>query len=112
MELIRVQDSDYKKTYERYMSFPENENGYMNNVYGYDYNRFLAWIEKKCRWSLGQEVPEGFVADGAFEHPAVLFPIKKRAWYCPINAKREWLTALASDSLGQILACVHRGGKI
>ena len=29
MELIRVQDSDYRKTYELYMSFPENENGYI-----------------------------------------------------------------------------------
>ena len=44
MELIRVQDSDYRKTYELYMSFPENENGYMNNVYGYDYDQFLEWI--------------------------------------------------------------------
>ena len=35
MELVRVQDSDYRKAYELYMSFPENENGYMNNVYGY-----------------------------------------------------------------------------
>ncbi len=31
MELIRVQDSDYKKCYELYMSFPENDHGYMNN---------------------------------------------------------------------------------
>ena len=44
MELIRVQDSDYKRTYELYMSFLENENGYVNNVYGYDYKRFLEWI--------------------------------------------------------------------
>ncbi|SCX89146.1 hypothetical protein [Butyrivibrio sp. INlla14] len=48
MELIRVQDSDYRKTYELYMSFPENENGYMNNVYGYDYEQFLEWIEKSA----------------------------------------------------------------
>ena len=25
MELIRVQDSDYKKTYDLYMTFPEND---------------------------------------------------------------------------------------
>lgn len=37
MELVRVQDSDYRKAYELYMFFPENENGYMNNVYGYSY---------------------------------------------------------------------------
>lgn len=66
MELIRVQDSDYRKTYELYMSFPESENGYMNNVYGYDYDRFLEWIDKKRNWSLGKELPEGFVADTTY----------------------------------------------
>ncbi len=30
-----------QKTYELYMSFPENENGYMNNVYGFNYEQFL-----------------------------------------------------------------------
>lgn len=59
MELIRVQDSDYRKTYELYMTFPENENGYMNSVYGYNYEQFLEWIEKKRNWSLGKELPEG-----------------------------------------------------
>ena len=46
MELVRVQDSDYPKTYELYMSFPENENGYLNNVYGYSYEQFLASVDK------------------------------------------------------------------
>ena len=66
MELVRVQDSDYKKTYELYMSFPENENGYINNVYGYDYEQFLGWIEKKRNWSLGKDLPEGFVPDTTY----------------------------------------------
>ena len=66
MELIRVQDSDYRKTYELYMTFPENENGYMNNVYGYNYEQFLEWIEKKRNWSLGKELPEGFVPDTTY----------------------------------------------
>ncbi len=66
MELIRVQDSDYQKTYELYMTFPENENGYVNNVYGYDYDQFLEWIEKKRNWSLGKELPDGFVPDTTF----------------------------------------------
>ncbi|WP_026493981.1 GNAT family N-acetyltransferase [Butyrivibrio sp. XPD2006] len=66
MELIRVQDSDYQKTYELYMSFPENDNGYMNNVYGYNYDQFLAWIEMKRNWSLGKELPKGFVADTTY----------------------------------------------
>ena len=69
MELIRVQDSDYRKTYELYMTFPENENGYMNNVYGYNYEQFLEWIEKKRNWSLGKELPEG--------SPCLRQPIRK-----------------------------------
>ena len=66
MELIRVQDSDYRKTYELYMTFQENENGYMNSVYGYNYEQFLEWIEKKRNWSLGKELPEGFVPDTTY----------------------------------------------
>jgi predicted acetyltransferase len=66
MELVRVQDSDYRKTYELYMSFPENENGFMNSVYGYDYEQFLDWIEKKRNWSMGKELPEGFVPDTTY----------------------------------------------
>ena len=48
------------------MTFPENENGYMNNVYGYNYEQFLEWIEKKRNWSLGKELPEGFVPDTTY----------------------------------------------
>lgn len=66
MELIRVQDSDYRKTYELLMTFPEEENGFMNSVYGYDYERFLEWIERKRNWSKGKELPEGFVADTTY----------------------------------------------
>ena len=66
MELIRVQDSDYKKTYELFMSFDEDENGFVNSVYGYDYEKFLEWIEMKRNWSLGKGLPEGFVPDTTF----------------------------------------------
>ena len=66
MELIRVQDSDYRKTYELYMTFPENDNGYLNNVYGYSYEQFLEWIEMKRNWSEGRQLPEGFVPDTTY----------------------------------------------
>ena len=66
MELIRVQDSDLQKTYELYMSFPENENGFENNVYGFRYEQFLGWIEEKRNRSLGKELPEGFVPDTTY----------------------------------------------
>jgi len=66
MELIRVQDSDYKKTYDLLMTFDNDENGFINPVYGYDYEQFLEWIEMKKDWSLGKNLPEGFVPDTTF----------------------------------------------
>ncbi len=66
MELVRVQDSDYQKTYDLYMTFPANENGYVNSVYGYDYNEFMEWIEMKKDWSEGKNLPDGFVPDTTF----------------------------------------------
>ena len=66
MELIRVQDSDYRKTYELFMTFPENDNGYMNSVYGYTYEQFLEWIEMKRNWSQGKDLPDGFVPDTTY----------------------------------------------
>ena len=66
MEHIRVQDSDYSKTYALYNTFPKEENGYVNSVYGYNYEQFLEWIEKKRNWSLGKGLPENFVADTTY----------------------------------------------
>ena len=66
MELIRVQDSDYKKAYDLFMTFERDENGFMNPVYGYDYQKFLEWIEMKKDWSMGKNLPEGFVPDTTF----------------------------------------------
>ncbi|MCR5095010.1 MAG: GNAT family N-acetyltransferase [Lachnospiraceae bacterium] len=66
LKLIRVQDSDYRKTYALYNTFPKDENGYINNVYGFSYEEFLEWIEKKRNWSLGKELPENFVPDTTY----------------------------------------------
>ena len=38
----------------------------MNNVYGYSYEQFLEWIEKKKDWSMGKNLPEGFVPDTTY----------------------------------------------
>ena len=66
MELVRVQDSDFEKAYDLFMTFKQDENGFINCAYGYDYNQFLDWIEKKRNWSEGKELPEGFVPDTTF----------------------------------------------
>lgn len=66
MELVRVQDSDFEKAYDLFMTFKQDENGFVNCVYGYDYNQFLEWVEKKRNWTDGIDLPEGFVPDTTF----------------------------------------------
>lgn len=101
MELIRVQDSDYQKTYELYMSFPENENGYVNNVYGYNYEQFLEWIEKKRNWSLGKELPEGFVPD-------TTYVLSDEGTYVGVFNLRHCLNDFLREGPGHIGYCMSK----
>lgn len=101
MELIRVQDSDYRKTYDLYMTFPENENGYMNNVYGYSYDKFLSWIEMKRNWSLGKELPEGFVAD-------TTYVLCDDGEYVGVFNLRHYLNDFLREGPGHIGYCISK----
>ena len=101
MELVRVQDSDYQKTYELYMSFPENENGYMNNVYGYSYDQFLEWIEKKRKWSMGKELPEGFVPD-------TTYVLVDKGVYVGVFNLRHCLNDFLREGAGHIGYCISK----
>ena len=101
MELVRVQDSDYPKTYKLYMSFPENENGYLNNVYGYNYEQFLAWIEKKRNWSLGKDLPEGFVPD-------TTYVLVDDGAYVGVFNLRHCLNDFLRDGPGHIGYCIAK----
>lgn len=101
MELIRVQDSDYRKTYDLYMTFPENENGYMNNVYGYDYEKFLKWIEMKRNWSMGKGLPEGFVAD-------TTYVLSDEGTYVGVFNLRHYLNDFLREGPGHIGYCISK----
>lgn len=101
MELIRVQDSDFRKTYELYMSFPESENGYINNVYGYDYDRFLEWIEMKRNWSMGKELPEGFVPD-------TTYVLADGDTYVGVFNLRHYLNDFLREGAGHIGYCISQ----
>lgn len=105
MELIRVQDSDYRKTYDLYMTFPENDNGYTNNVYGYNYEEFLDWIERKKDWSEGIDLPEGFVAD-------TTYVLSHEGTYVGVFNLRHTLNDFLQEGPGHIGYCIskeHRG---
>ena len=101
MELIRVQDSDYRKTYDLYMTFPENDNGYMNNVFGYSYDQFLDWIEMKRNWSLGKELPEGFVPD-------TTYVLSDDGTYVGVFNLRHCLNDFLREGAGHIGYCISQ----
>ena len=95
MELIRVQDSDYKKTYELFMTFEADENGFLNPVYGYDYDKFLEWIEIKRDWSRGKNLPEGFVPD-------TTYVLEDDGQYVAIFNLRHYLNDFLREGSGHI----------
>ena len=99
MELIRVQDSEYQKTYALYMTFPENDHGYLNNVYGYNYDQFLAWIEMKRNWSLGKGLPEGFVPD-------TTYVLSDEGTYVGVFNLRHELNDMLREGPGHIGFCI------
>lgn len=101
MELIRLQDSDYKKSYELYMSFPKEENGFVNNVYGYNYEEFLDWISKKRNRSLGKELPEGFVPD-------TTFVLVDNGVYVGVFNLRHYLNDFLQNGPGHIGYCISK----
>ena len=99
MELIRVQDSDYQKTYELFMTFQENENGYVNSVYGYTYEQFLEWIEKKRKWSQGEDLPDGFVPD-------TTYVLSDGGNYVGVFNLRHYLNDFLREGPGHIGYCI------
>jgi len=101
MELIRVQDSDYKKTYDLYMTFEADENGYINSVYGYTYDQFLEWIEMKRNWSMGLELPEGFVPD-------TTFVLEDNGNYIGVFNLRHCLNDFLREGAGHIGYCISK----
>lgn len=99
MELIRLQDSDYQKAYDLYMSFPENESGYMNIVYGFDYEKFLRWIELKSNWSMGKDLLKGFVAD-------TTYLLADGENYVGVFNLRHYLNDTLKEGAGHISYCI------
>ena len=66
MELIELWNADEGKAYELFQSFPENDNGFENMAWGLDEAAFSAFVEKKRRNSLGEDLPAGFVPDTVY----------------------------------------------
>ena len=63
MQLIKLWESDLKKAYDLFMTFEEDENGFMNVAYGLSFEEFLVCVEKCKESSKGIGLPKGYVPD-------------------------------------------------
>ncbi|MDO4312770.1 MAG: GNAT family N-acetyltransferase [Eubacteriales bacterium] len=61
MRLVKLWEADLKKAYELQCSFEENEHGFVNSAYGYTYSQFIYYVEKCRAYSMGADLPEGYV---------------------------------------------------
>jgi len=66
MELIKLWDADIKKAYVLQNNFDEEENGFVNTAYGYTFAQFQAYVKLKQGYSVGKNLPEGFVSDSTY----------------------------------------------
>lgn len=63
MQLIKLWETDLKKAYELFQTFPQDENGFMNVAYGMEFDEFEILVKKCKDASLGIGLPEGYVPD-------------------------------------------------
>ncbi len=66
MKLIKLWEADLEKAYRLQTSFGPNENGFINNAYGYTLAEFLDYVKKCENTSLGIDLPENYVPATVF----------------------------------------------
>lgn len=66
MELIYLWEADIEKAYVLQNAFLEDENGFINNAYGYSLDEYKAYVKTKAERSKGIGLPEGYVADTVY----------------------------------------------
>ncbi len=62
MKVIKLYDVDLKKAFAMQKAFQEEENGFVNVTFGYDYEQFVSYVENLRNCEKGNNLPEGFVA--------------------------------------------------
>ena len=61
MQLITLWETNLQKTYNLYQTFDEDENGFMNEAYGLDFEDFKLFVERCEKNSRGEDLPNGYV---------------------------------------------------
>lgn len=66
MKLIKLWDAELERAYVLQSSFEKNENGFVNNAYGYSLEEFKVYVRNREKSSRGVDLPEGYVPDTVF----------------------------------------------
>ena len=66
MRLVPLWEADEERAYDLQMSFPPEENGFVNAACGLAREEFGAYVQRRKGWSQGEGLPEGYVPDTVY----------------------------------------------
>ena len=95
MKLIKIWEADIIKLYELQSSFEKDENGFMNNAYGFTLEQYKEYVETKKYHSMGLRLYEGWVPDTAYV-------LEDNGIYVGLFNLRHYLTDALANGAGHI----------
>ena len=66
MRIVELWNTDLKQSYALFNTFPKEENGFVNNAYGYTFEKFIDYVCAKAENSKSRNLQKGFVPDTVY----------------------------------------------
>lgn len=95
MKLIKLWEADLKKAYDLYQTFPEEENGFMNEAYGLAFDEFPSFVERRKNNAFGINMRPG-------RAQSTDFILEDQGNYIGIFKLRHYLNDVLRDGSGHI----------
>lgn len=96
MKLVEIWKTDLQKAYQLQNSFQADENGFINNAYGYTFDEFQTYITTCHHYAQGRNLPQGFVPS------TVYVLIDDEEHYVGIFNLRHYLNDALKNGAGHI----------
>ena len=96
MRIVELWNTDLKQSYALFNTFPKEENGFVNNAYGYTFEKFIDYVCAKAENSKSRNLQKGFVPD------TVYILINDDEKYVGIFNFRHYLNEFLRDGPGHI----------
>lgn len=95
MRLIKVWKADVLKAYELYNTFEENENGFVNDAYGFSLKEFESYVQTRKDSAAGINLKAGHVPD-------TIYILEDEGAYIGIFKLRHYLNDALKEGAGHI----------